>query len=92
MDEYLIRDDRKRDATIRLLLYQYRRSLEAKPYWEVSDLMRKQALLDAHLTQVIDLSLTPPMERMIELLALSREDYLHRLTFRELAAMLDLDA
>ena len=92
MDEYFIQDDRKRDSTIRLLLYQYRRRLEAKSYWEVSDLMRTQALLDAHLTQVIDLSLTPPVERMIELLLETRADYLRPLTFRELADMLDPEA
>jgi len=90
MDEWFAQDDRrKRDVTIRLLLYQYRRSLEAKPYSEVSDLMRKQALLNAHQTQVIDLSLTPPVERMIELLVESLADYLHRLTFRALVDMLE---
>jgi hypothetical protein len=89
MDESFIQDDRKRDSTIRLLLYLYRRSLEAIPYWAVNALMRKQALLDAHLTQVIDLSLTPPAERMIDLLVESSADHLRRLTFRELADMLD---
>ena len=90
MHEFFVEsDDRKRDSTIRLLLYQYQRTLEAMPYWEVSALFRQQALQDAHMTQVIDFSLTPPMERMIQLLVNTRADYLRRLTFRELAEMLD---